>query len=263
MTRAPDLAQARARRWWLDRRKVGTLRRAAEFIDDVGFAVLFPKRGLALPSLYEVATDIPIEAVMDEWGAETARLWGWKDELPLRGLAWYGHFLRARKSFLSPELLRDLYPRAGRPDDFRDGALGPDARRVAEVILASGPTPTAVLREATGLFGKQGGPAFSRAAEELGRALVVTHLGTSDEGGGWPSAVLELTARAFAVRSKAPASRRRERAARRFVDTMILARPADLARAFGWTVEDARAVLRALADRGEVRRDGTAFSARA
>ncbi|MGH2660521.1 MAG: hypothetical protein ACRDHS_12900 [Actinomycetota bacterium] len=46
-----DLEKARARRWWQTGRRVGSLKRAAAFLDDVGFALLFPKAGMALPSL--------------------------------------------------------------------------------------------------------------------------------------------------------------------------------------------------------------------
>ena len=80
----------------------------------------------------------------------------WKDELPRRGLAWYGEFVRGKKSFLSPALLRDLYPRSGRPDDIEEGTFGPDAYRIARILLTSGPQPTAALREALDIEGRAG-----------------------------------------------------------------------------------------------------------
>jgi hypothetical protein len=217
---------------------VRSLNLAGAFIDDVGFALLFPARGVELPCLFNAATDHPAESVATiEWEPDGARVWGWKDELPLHGLAWSGKFLRGRASFLSPVLLADLYPRSGIPEDFAEAALSTDARHVAEILLLSGPSPTVALREALGLEGKQGQTRFAHAATELARALVVTNYGTQDVGRGWPSTVLELTARAFPKLGRGDD----RRAAEAFLDTMVEARPADLARAFGWPVARARA----------------------
>ncbi len=258
--RVESLEEARATRWWHGRRRVGSIERAAAFIEDVGFALLFPKAGVALPSLWEAASDRPIRDDLGwEWGPEAERVWEWKDELPRRGLAWYGRFLRGRPSFLSLELLADLYPRRGRPNDFEEATLSPDARRIARIVLKSGPQSTAALREATGVEGRGGAERFSRALTELGRELVVTHLGTEDEGAGWPSAVLELTPRAFAIPRRRDAPRARLRAARRFLDTMILARPHELGNAFGWGATAAREALEELVSRGEATREGAAY----
>lgn len=234
-----DPAAARHAAWRYGRAKITTLPKAAAWLEHVGFALLFASDKVPLPALWAVATDDD-----DGWGPDAERVWGWKDELPRRGLAWYGPFLRGRKGFLAPSLLRDLYPRAGEPDDYLDSPLSRDARRIADVILASGPTSLAVLREATGLLGKRSNAPFAAALKELGRALVVTHHGVEDQGAGWPSAVMELTARAFDVRSGDDAATRRARAARRYLATMIEAKPGELARTFNWTTDEARAALR-------------------
>jgi hypothetical protein len=107
------------------------------------------------------------------------------------------------------------------------------------MILLSGPTPTALLREALGLDRAGGRPRFGQAVTELGRALVVTNYGTEDVGGAWPSTVLELTTRAFSVRGPGDDAA----AAAAFVSTMIDAEPRQLARTFGWPVARARAAL--------------------
>ena len=92
-----------------------------------------------------------------------------------------------------------------------------------------------------------------------GRALVVTYFGTEQEGSGWPSAVLELTVRVFDIPPRRDIEEGRRRADTRFLQTMVSARPIDLALAFGWTPVEARAVLSDLASRGTVIRDGTGF----
>jgi hypothetical protein len=246
----PDVEAERARRWWQTRRPIGTIARAAAFVADVGFAFLFPNDTVAMPSLWGAASDRPVGESAHEWGPEIQRVWGWKDELPLRRLSWYGRFIRGKPSFLSPAMLADLYPRSGRPGDFDESPLGPDAARIASVLLRSGPLPTAILRQAVNLEGKQGGSRFSSALTELGRALVVTHFGTEPETSGWPSAVLELTARAFEIPPRRDRQAGKRRAVARYMRTMVYSRPIEMALAFGWRPDDARAALAELASQG-------------
>lgn len=257
-----DLEAARARRWWLTRRKIARIDRAAAFVQDLGFALLFPNKGIVLPTLYEVASDHPLESLSADWGPDADRVWGWKDELPRRGLAWYGRFLRGRPSFLAPDLLADLYPRPGRPDDFEDAGLSEQAYRIARIILRSGPQPTSALREALDVEGKRAADAFNASIGELGRALVTTHYGVEDEGGGWPTPLLELTARAFSIPRRRGEEAPRRRAATRFLDTMIAARPSELGNAYGWNADLARGTLEDLVERRLAERDGPAYRPR-
>lgn len=233
-----SLSDRRRRRWGYTKARITTPARAAAWIDDVGFALLFAARGIELPDLWSMAVR------EDGWGPAAERAWAWKDELPSQGRAWYGPFLRGRKGFLAPDLLADLYPRTGEEHDFQEADLSPDAARIAELILVGGPASKGELREATGLEGKRNNAAFERALTELGRALVVTHRGVRDQPGrAWPSAVLELTARAFEVPSAGEPSERRARTAARFLATMVEATPNELARTFGWPVAQARAAI--------------------
>jgi hypothetical protein len=245
-----DLDAERAKRWWKTGRRIASLERAAAFLDDVGFALLFPKANVALPSLWEAASDREIRDLGREWGPDAERIWGWKDELPQEGLAWYGRFLRGHPSFLSPALLADLYPRAGRADDFEDASLSPTAHRIARMLLKSGALPTGAIREALDVDGRRGSERFTGALTELGRALVVTNFGVEEEGSGWPSATLELTARAFRIPRRRDPARGRLRAAETFLGTVLLAKPGELGAAFGWSAKDARAALDELVARG-------------
>jgi hypothetical protein len=255
----PDIEAERARRWWQTRRPIGTIARAAAFVDEVGFAFLFPNDAVAMPSLWGAASDRPVGELAHEWGPEIQRVWGWKDELPHRRLSWYGRFIRGKPSFLSPAMLADLYPRSGRPGDFEELQLGADSARIATALLRSGPLPTAILRQAVNLQGKQGGSRFSSALTELGRALVVTHFGTEQESSGWPSAVLELTARAFEMPPRRDIEAGKRRAVARYMETMVYSRPIEMALAFGWRPDDARAALAELASSGLAVRERTGY----
>lgn len=259
-SRVPEeLAQARTERWWLTTRSVASLARAGAFIDDVGFALLFPHEGVVLPTLYDAVSDLPLSTIKDYWGPDATRVWTWKDQLPRRGLAWYGRFLRGRPSFLAVRLLADLYPRAGRPDDFEDAVLSTAARRIATILLRSGPQSRAALREALGVAGRRQRDAFSAAVAELSSLLVVTHFGLEEAGAGWPTTILELTSRAFEIPCRPNPGATHLRAARWFVDTMLETRPQELARTFGWDVGRARDMLEDLVASGHAARSEQGF----
>jgi hypothetical protein len=121
-------------------------------------------------------------------------------------------------------------------------------------LLRSGPQSTAALREALDVEGRRAGEAFNRTMGELGRALVVTHFGLEEEGAGWPTPILELTARAFEIPRRRNVAAARLQAARRFIDTMLVARAHELGNAFGWGADGARAALEELVARGEATR---------
>jgi hypothetical protein len=128
-----------------------------------------------------VPQSCPIEVVQSRHGhfrARRARRW-WQTGRPIRSIG------RA-EAFVADVGFALLFP-----------ATSVALRRIAETLLASGPLPTAVLRQAVGLEGRRGSARFSAAVVELGRALVCTSFGTEQVGSGWPSVVLELTARAF------------------------------------------------------------------
>ncbi len=51
-----DLGAWRAWRWWQVGRPIRSIGWAGAFVDDVGFALLFPTAAAALPSLHEAAS---------------------------------------------------------------------------------------------------------------------------------------------------------------------------------------------------------------
>lgn len=241
----PGLGRARAERWWVRGRSVGSIGRAAAFVDDVGFALLFPTPKLPAPSLWEAVAGEDGEPFADGMGANEQRVWTWKDELPSRGLAWYGTFLAGRGSFLSPRLIAALYPGPGTVDDHESMPLSPTAHEIAR-LLAGEPLPSAVLRTLIGDRNR-----YQRAIIELQRQLLITTAGVQKHRTGWPSALVELTCRRFDVGG----GHDHGFATRQFLDTMLQATPADLARAFRWPAAQARARL------DELERTGQATSA--
>jgi hypothetical protein len=230
-------------------RRVGSIERAAAFVDDVGLALLFPTPRLLVPSLWEAVAGEDAEPFATGMGANEAKVWAWKDELPRRGLAWYGAFLGGRGSFLSPALVAALYPGRGEIDDHESVPLSATAHEIA-AALAGEPLPSAALRALIGDRNR-----YQRAMVELQRQLLVTTAGVQENRSGWPSALFELTCHRFDV----GAGPDHGLVAARFLDTMLEARAGDLARAVRWPTTQARARLDELVRAGRAESDGAVY----
>lgn len=234
-------------------RRVSSIGRAAAFVDDVGFALLFPAPRPFAPSLWEAVAGEDIEPFATGMDTNEQKVWTWKDELPRRGLAWYGAFLTGRGSFLSPRLLAALYPGRGGVDDHEALALSQSAHQIARTLAAE-PLPSALLRTLIGDRNR-----YQRAIAELQRQLVVTSAGVQENRAGWPSALVELTCRRFDVGGRGDQGL----AAGQYLDTMLAATPGDLARAFHWPVAQARARLDELVGAGAAISDGARYRTQA
>ncbi len=230
-------------------RRIRSIARAGAFVDDVGFALLFPSERVLVPSLWEAVAGEDAEPFATGMAVDERRVWSWKDELPLRGLAWYGNFVAGRGSFLSPGLVRWLYPADGRTDDHRDLDLSATAHEIA-TALAEGPQPSASLRALIGDRNR-----YQRAAVELQRHLLVTNAGVQEQASGWPSTVLDLTCRRFDVGG----GRDHQAAAELFIGVVLDASPRDLARTFRWPLDEARGHLDALTASARVTRTNNRY----
>jgi hypothetical protein len=162
-------------------------RQALGFINDVGFCWLFPAKDAEMPTLWEAicGESRPIPIQHDDQALGHA--WDWKDELPSRGLVFYGKLLRAKPTLVSLELLPDFYALSENYGDIEDylieyqeGRLSDEARRVYEALLRHGAMPTSHLRRHAGLEGKSSALRFDRAIRELQLGLKIVKTGISD-----------------------------------------------------------------------------------
>jgi DNA-binding transcriptional ArsR family regulator len=182
--------------------RVRTVEQAAEWIDSVGLALLFPNGDYVLPSLWQaVAGPVPLEwAVRDEEGSfvsftpEMEVVWRWKDEIPARKLACVGLHVARTSSLVAPGLVGAVYAlngRSGAPEDFREAGLEGLELEAAEAALALGrPTTRRELRLLTGAEKRH----VDRAVNALQRKLVLTNAGLADEP-GWASTLHDVFAR--------------------------------------------------------------------
>lgn len=223
-------------------RRVRTMNEAARFIDDVGFCLLFASaQKLELPSLFE-AVKGRRDAHIEDWDADSDRVWVWKNDLPASKRAYYGKAIAGKPVFISLKILPYLYALNARDvrEEYRHGRMSHAAKRVYDALHERGPMPTMALRAAAG-FGRDTNR-YHRALDDLQRALVVMPVGAVIERGAWASQIFGLVAQWF-PRQIERAERIDERAARReivrrYVRTVVAAKPGMIARLFGMPRED-------------------------
>lgn len=160
---------------------------ALQFIEDVGFCFLFAAKGIEMPTLWEAicgeSRDLPEHHDDDALGYA----WDWKDELPTRGLVFYGKLLHEKPTLVALRLLPHFYALSQNYGDIEDylleyqeGRLSEEAKRVYEALLQHGALPTSHLRHWAGMDGKANAPRFDRAVRELQVGLKIVKTGISD-----------------------------------------------------------------------------------
>lgn len=244
-----------------------SIQQAAAYIRRVGFCLLFPIKGLKLPSLFTLMKEgwAAVKGsrgfgtprrfdLVAAWDADTERLWEWKDEFPRRRRAYFGRYFRDKKSLIALAFFPCFYRLEGNygsPEEherlYREGCITADARAVCAQLHKHGPQAALELRYALGWTSKRGNQRFKRALGELQQRLLITHWGTKAETAAWASVVYELTPRAFprAVRAalKLTPEEARRRIAARYRKLNPKAAAADLSCVFRWARRDASAAL--------------------
>jgi hypothetical protein len=179
---------------------------AAEWLDEVGIALLFPNLDYVLPSLWEaISGELELNwAVRSEDGKfesftpEMDKLWRWKDELPRRRWACVGLHVARTSSLIAPRLVAPMFALTGRSaalDDF--GGLDGLELAIAEAALDVGrPASRRELRLLVGADKRT----TDRAVNALQRKLVLTNAGRSEDEPGWPSTLHDLFARRWRAR---------------------------------------------------------------
>jgi hypothetical protein len=231
-------------------RTITTPTHAAQFIDHVGFCVLFSVRNVPLPSLYFALA----KRTDPRWDKYAQLIWKWKDELPKKRRAFYGKYFKGRGTFLSLDSLCRLLATnetAVGPDDHESfysvGRISHDAHAIWQALAKHGPLPTLELRHACRMETQPGNKRFKKAMLELQALLIVTHSGAEQETESWASNRFELVSRAFPqqlaeARKITPEDARRALAAS-YGKLYPEATPIQLARLFGWTKAQAVAAL--------------------
>lgn len=222
-------------------RRIATLSDAARYINRSGFCWLFAPRDrkLELPSLFE-AVKGKRDAHIDDWDADSDKVWLWKNDLPAAKRAYYGKALAGKPVFVSLKMLPYVIAAVGEEDAaqaYANGALSYDAKRVYDALAQFGAQPTQNLRRTAGFVGKEGNTRYHRALDELQTKLIAAPMGATNEGMAWASQIYDLVANWFpaeAVEAKRiDVDTARRALIERYLKTVYAAPPEALARLFG------------------------------
>jgi len=237
---------------------------AVGFINDVGICLLFSARDVELPTLWGAISggDRALPEHHDDHDLGLA--WDWKDSIPLRGEALYGKFIKHKPVFIALDLAPHFYalsPNYGDPEDYleeyRAGRMSEEAKRIYEVLMHEGAMPTSDLRRKAGISSGKAAGLFDRAVGELQMGFKIVKAGISDANRWKYCYVYDLFARRFPAVAEAARAIPQDRAAatilRRYLETVLAARPADVRRLFGWDPWRMERTIGQLAAAGEIR----------
>lgn len=240
-------------------RRIVTMRDAARWINDIGFCLLFAStQKIELPSLFE-AVKGRRDAHIDEWDHDSDLVWGWKNDLPATRRAYYGKALTGKPMFISLKILPHVLAIAAPPNiptEYARGRISYEAKRVYDTLTSLGPTPTMALRAASELDTAR----YHRALDELQRMLVVLPVGATSEQSAWPSQIFELVARwfpkQFARAQHIDVDTAYRAIVRQYIDTVIAATPALIARTLGLPLDHVQQTIDSLVARRVFNRQG-------
>lgn len=173
---------------------VRTLKQAAKFVGEAGFAFVFPDNKTPLPSLWGAVSGNPRREMDEEdwgWTQAVELAWDYKNLLGEKRLAYFGRVFRGKGSLISLEMLP-----AFRALVASDAPLSPLAQAAITRLRNVGAMSTLRLRESLGLDR----PKFDRVLVELYRRLLIATVGTDDTETRWPSGVVDAFEHAYRVK---------------------------------------------------------------
>jgi Winged helix DNA-binding domain len=178
-----DLEQQRDRRFRrLPRLRVHNERTALQFIEDVGFCLVFTNRTQQLPCLW-VAVCGRRDPVFPEHSHHDPELmctWNLKDLLPAKRLVYYGKLILGKPSMVALAHFPDFYALHGAAHDeqylydYEAGQLSRAAKQIMEALVERHPQTTKELKRRTRLDASRSRAIFDQAIAELQRKLYIT-----------------------------------------------------------------------------------------
>ena len=238
---------------------------AIEFVNERGFIYFWPIKEVVLPSLWvAVAGDRPVADAHDDPGHVT---WGWKDSLLGERVWYYAKVLRKRATMISLQAAPFFYALSenyGSPEEdyliqYEQGRLAQESKVVYEALLDNGVLDTVALRRATRLTSRESEGRFNRALVELQADFKILPIAVTQAGAWHYAFAYDLVSRHFPELAEQarfiPEGRARRELASLYLRSVGAARPADLARLFGWTRAQVERAVAALAQSGEFVRD--------
>jgi hypothetical protein len=181
--RVEDLEKRRDRRFRrTSRLRVHNERTALQFVDDVGFCLVFSNRTQQLPCLWVAVCGRrdPVFPAHSHHDPELMLTWNLKDLLPAKRRVYYGKLILGKPSMVSLAHFPDFYALHGPAHDeqylydYEDGLLSRAAKQIMDALVERHPQTTKELKRSTHLAASKSRPIFDRAIAELQRKLYIT-----------------------------------------------------------------------------------------
>jgi hypothetical protein len=178
-----DLEQQRDRRFHRrSRLRVHNERTALQFVEDVGFCLVFTNRTQQLPCLWVAVCGRrdPVFPEHSHHDPELMLTWNLKDLLPAKRLVYYGKLILGKPSMVSLTHFPDFYALHGSAHDeqylydYEAGRLSRAALQIMEALVERHPQTTKELKRRTRLDASRSRPIFDQAMAELQRKLSIT-----------------------------------------------------------------------------------------
>jgi hypothetical protein len=241
--------------------RVTTQEQAVEFVNDVGFAFLFPIQAVEMPSLWDAIAGRKMPTTNKHSGYEIERTWGWKDESLDKKWWYYGKLLRRKATLVSLDFLPNFYALSENFGDYehdyleeyRIGAMSSEAKQVYEALLKNGALDTVRLRREARLSSEANKPRFEKALTELQTGLKVLPVGIAPAGAWRYAFIYEILPRWYAdVPDRARKIDRAEARAAildQYLRNVIASPLSNAGRLFGWkSIETQQAAERLTAE---------------
>jgi hypothetical protein len=178
-----DLEQQRDRSFRRrSRLRVHNERTALQFVEDVGFCLVFTNRTQQLPCLWVAVCGRrdPVFPEHSHHDPELMLTWNLKDLLPAKRLVYYGKLILGKPSMVSLAHFPDFYALHGPAHDeqylydYEAGRLSRAAKQIMDVLVEDHPLTTKELKRRTHLDASRSRAIFDQAIAELQRKLSIT-----------------------------------------------------------------------------------------
>ena len=233
---------------------------AVEFVNERGFTLFWPIKGITYPSLWSaVAGDRPVADAHDDPGHVT---WGWKDAL-LGSQAWYyAKVLRKKSTMIAMQSMPYFYALSrnyGSPEEdyltlYEQGYLTQEAKAVYETLLNQGALDTIALRKAARLSSRDSEARFNKALADLQADFKILPIAVAQAGAWRYAFVYDIVTRHYPEIIDQTRFIN-ERQAHRFLTEKYFysvgaAHMSDLIKIFGWSPDDTRLAVNHLVQQG-------------
>lgn len=245
-------------------RPVRNAEEARAFVEERGFVLFWPIKGVTLPSLWVAAAgDRPVPDEHDDPGHIT---WGWKDEALGKRWWYYAKVLRKKASLIALDtapLFYALSENFGSPeedylDQYRQGTLTQEAKAIYETLLHEGPLHTIALRKATFMSADESKSRFERALTELQADFKILPIGVAQAGAWRYAFIYDCVHRHYPwlpERARALGIREAQRLlVQRYFEAVGAATLGDANKVFQWPKGDVEQAIEALLAQGRLLR---------